>query len=311
MLVIAGFPRIRLAAMAVVGGMLLACSGPERDAGPARLAERTPPLGAGSRPSQEEHKTIDKEAFDRSSPGSAPRAEPLADSRAAPAEADLGPMIVRRVEVSLRVNDVVKAAKALEARARTLGGYMQDSSLDLSGDIPAGRVVVRIPARRLEEFMGSVAGLGTLMRHTTSAEDVGLEFHDLEAQLRNWRAEERRLQELFGRAAKVSDLLEVERELARVRGQIDQATGRRDFLAHQVRYATITVELSQVAAPRTPPGWNALDVLREAGAALWETMLALVTLAIWLAVFAPLWVPAWLAGRWLWRRRGRRAIKTD
>lgn len=223
------------------------------------------------------------------------------------AEVQQGPMIVRKAELAIRVDDVAKAAAALEASAKAAGGYVAGSTLDRSGGEPSGHIVVRIPARVLDDFLGGLAKVGTVLRHSITAEDVGMEYHDLQAQLRNWTAEEKRLQELFNRAAKVTDLLEVERELARVRGQIDQATARRDYLANQVQLATVTISLSQPPVPRTPPGWNAGSVLREAGAALWETALGLITLAIWIVVFAPLWVPAWLGGRWLWRRRRRKA----
>ncbi len=96
----------------------------------------------------------------------------------------------------------------------------------------------------------------------------------------------------------------------RVRGQIDQATARRDFLANQVSFATVAITLSAPATPRTPPGWNALAVVKEAGAALWEVALGLITLAIWVGVFLPIWLPVYLLIRWLLNRRRRKAALT-
>lgn len=299
LLVVGKFRVLRSLAMALVLTGAVACTEQETS-GEEREAPRTKggvPLAAGL-------------PFEGERPGRSSGEEVRAQA-AAPEqdEARQGPMIVRKAELTVRVDDVAKAAEALETRAKAIGGYVAGSTLDRSGTAPSGHLELRVPAPKLDEFLGGISRIGTVLRHTVSAEDVGMEFHDLEAQLRNWRAEERRLQELFARAAKVPDLLQVERELARVRGQIDQATGRRDFLANQVAYATVTLDLSQPSAPHTPPGWNALGVLREAGSALWETTLGLVTLGIWIAVFSPLWIPGWLLGRWLWSRRMRKATK--
>ncbi|MBM3267910.1 MAG: DUF4349 domain-containing protein [Candidatus Sericytochromatia bacterium] len=224
-------------------------------------------------------------------------------SEGAPAQQE--PMIVRRAEVSVQVTDLPKAARALETRARSFGGYIASSTL-YHGESPTGSLLVRIPARSLDAFLGGLAAVGTILSESLASDDVGLEFQDLQARLRNWAAEERRLQELFSRSGKVTDLLEVERELARVRGEMEQATARRNFLANQVSYSTVTLTLSVAAVPRTPAGWNPLAVAKEAGAALWEVAIGLISSAIWIGVFVPLWLPAYLLVRWLWGRRRRK-----
>ena len=114
------------------------------------------------------------------------------------------------------------------------------------------------------------------------------------------------MQALFARAGKIPELLEVERELSRVRGEIDRAQARLNDLNTQVAFATVTVTLQEPAAPGTPAGWSAPGVVREALRALGATLAALASVAIWGLVFSPLWGAGLWALRWLWRRRPKR-----
>lgn len=281
----------RLIALSLVACGMMACSSPRQESLEV-AAQRAPGLMAVSKG------RADAPAQEIS--GAGPGAREFA-------AAQQEPMIVRRAEVSVRVDDVLTAARDLEAKTKAMGGYLSASRLDQGSNEPVAHLTARIPAKKLDAYLDALPKVGTILSRNLSGEDVGLEFHDLQAQLKNWNAEERRLQELFTRANKIPDLLEVERELARVRGQLDQAIGRRDYLINLVTLATVTVDLSQKVTPQAPPGWNPGSVLREAGASLVSALIGLLTLGIWIVVFVPIWLPASLFARRTWRRRKSKA----
>ena len=90
-----------------------------------------------------------------------------------------------------------------------------------------------------------------------TADEVTAQYVDLQARLKAAKAAEQRLVELLGtRTGKLSDVLEVERELTRVRSEIESMQGQSNVMLHQVNYATVKVELSEeyheTLAP-TPP----------------------------------------------------------
>jgi hypothetical protein len=97
---------------------------------------------------------------------------------------------------------------------------------------------------------GEIRGLvGSHVRHEkTTGQDVTEEYIDLEARLRTQRALEAQYLEIMKQANKVSDALEVNRQLAEVRGVIEQTEGRRRFLENQAALSTIKVTL-QTPAP--------------------------------------------------------------
>jgi hypothetical protein len=130
-------------------------------------------------------------------------------------------------------------------------------------------------------------------------QDVSEEYVDLESRLRNLRLTEDRLLTLYDRAQRLEDVFAVQREITTVRGQIEQAQGREQAIKRRSAMATITVQLRETApAPRPQADWIPQQVLAEATAALGVTLRGLITLAIWLAVWLPLY-GGLLVGLWL------------
>jgi cytochrome c-type biogenesis protein CcmH/NrfF len=125
--------------------------------------------------------------------------------------------------------------------------------------------------------------------------------------LKSARATEQRLIELLGaRTGKLSDVLDAERELARIRGEIESMQGQNAILVHRVSYATVQVELSEEYRERLSTTskrtkiWNALvegfGNLEDGAVAALVFLLAFgPSILLWLAVLA---LPSWL----IWRR---------
>jgi len=90
----------------------------------------------------------------------------------------------------------------------------------------------------------------------TGVDDITMEYVDLESRLKNQIAQEERLIEILEMAETVEDVLEIERELYRVRGEIESMTARMNHLKDQVTYATINVNLREesVATDVVKPG---------------------------------------------------------
>jgi uncharacterized membrane-anchored protein len=105
--------------------------------------------------------------------------------------------------------------------------------------------VLRVPAPRFAEALAALEELGRVRERRVSGQDVSEEFVDLQARVRNLERHEQQLLTFMDRATKVSDLLAIEQELARVRGEIEGLTGRLRVLGNQVELATIEVALRQ------------------------------------------------------------------
>lgn len=150
------------------------------------------------------------------------------------AEADRADrMVIYNAE--LRINVFSPAARIQEtvAAAVEMGGYMKERE--------DYRVVVRVPAPRLDEFLARLRAFGTVVTQAIKGTDVTEEYVDLEIRLRNHEKTLERLRELLAKAKEVKEILEVEKELARVTIEIERIKGRMKYLSDQAALATVTV----------------------------------------------------------------------
>lgn len=153
--------------------------------------------------------------------------------------------------------------------------------------------------------MAELEKLGELERSSRDAQDVTEAYADLEARLRNKQLSETRLLSHLEKSAELKDTLELERELSRVRGEIEQLQGQLNLLKSKTDLATVMVTLleRQGYTPPTKPTFgiqvsrtfdNSWKALVDFGQTL---ALIAVALAPWLIVFALILTPVWLIVR--------------
>ena len=169
-------------------------------------------------------------------------------------------------------------------------------------------VAAHLHGRHLEA-QADEAGGRIIAENVTNAEDLTRQIVDTEARLRAQTALRDRLQELLrSRPGRLADLLEVERELARVQGELDATQSNLAVMRTRVAMSELT--LSYRSAPR-PVGSDTFEPLRNAFANFLGIIVggfaAIITIIAGLIPFAVVVVPlVWLALRW--RQTPRRAL---
>lgn len=222
-----------------------------------------------------------------------------------------GRKVVRNGSMTLEVGAVDQALQAIRSETTAAGGFVTSESQgrDEYG-VRQGSVTCRVPAEKLDSIVAKLQGLGKPQSLSIQAEDITEQYFNLEIRLRNQQQLESRLLKLFDRPAnKVTDLLEVEREVARVRGEIDQLEGRKRFWDSQVSLSTLTVELREPRPIISGEGGGIFDTLRRAFRSAGENLVATIAWFIAAAgVIIPAWIVLWVVWRLykLVRRRARR-----
>ncbi|MCB9561908.1 MAG: DUF4349 domain-containing protein [Kofleriaceae bacterium] len=217
--------------------------------------------------------------------------------------------IVRTGELSLVVQTYDEARDRIDALVRAAGGYVDSTRVSHSeGQVSDAVIVLRVPVTQFGALLPQLRALGEIQAETTDASDITDQYVDVAARLKSARALEARLLELAATGTgKVTEVLEVERELARVRAEIEQYEGRIRLWDDQVSLSTLTLRLSterpEIAAPAAP-GFgervsrtfhDSVDTLSDAGRSL---LLGLVSMLPWL----PLLIPGFFLGRRVLRR---------
>ncbi|HZQ05181.1 MAG TPA: DUF4349 domain-containing protein [Anaerolineae bacterium] len=247
------------------------------------------------------------EAYDNSSPGlrSSQGMIPAAQPTAAPAataapgalgtasDADIQRMIVYTGSVSLQVNDTTDAINKITDILKGVNGYIANKSLAAYGkDKLRGTIVIRVPAAALDSVLGQIKALGVrVLKEDANSNDVTEEYVDLDARRKNLEAYEVELTKLLDtvreRTGKAEDILAVYNQLTKVRGQIEQITGRQKYLENTSTLATYTIDLVPIeeVVVEGQVGW---DPGRTAGQALDQlvtTLQGLGDLAIVLVLY--------------------------
>jgi hypothetical protein len=175
------------------------------------------------------------------------------------AREDAGRMVIRTASMTVRVDQPEAHAAQVLALAKEVGGFVVDSSSNGGEGWESVGATLRVPASQFDATLARLRGLGTVTHEQIHGQDVTDEYVDLGARVANQRRLEQRLLALMDGATSVKDALEVEKELARVRGEIERAEGRRKGIEDRVSLSTITVTLSSTARE---PGFG--DELWEA-----------------------------------------------
>jgi len=201
------------------------------------------------------------------------------------------------VDASLTVDDVDARAAALRDAAEAAGGYVADATIGGEHEERNGHMELHVPATALTPFLAKFKAAGDVTNYNERAEDVTDQRTDLKARLKNARAQESRIQELMTtKTATLADTIEAEKELARVRENIERMDAQDRALDGRVAMATIRVNLQtrQSEAWKTPGASisrAAGNGVRGAAAVFTFAAMAIVTVAptmipIVLAIFA-------------------------
>ena len=123
---------------------------------------------------------------------------------------------------------------------------------------------LRVPADQFDPTMAEIKKLGAVESESQSGEDVAQQSVDLDARLANARNTEQRLTALLhDRTGQMTDVLAVEKEMDRVRGEIEQMEAERKTLTNRVAYATLNVTLREASKAQLSPR-STLDRFRNA-----------------------------------------------
>lgn len=284
--------------------------------GPARLSGETLIMESNPLGSQQAYSRSYASDHDRSS---AILLQGSSDSRVASeklAVAAPQPMIARTAQIRLITSNFDSDRASLDDIVRRHGGYLAE--MNVTATIESERkltAALRLPSSQMESAIAELKKLGRVESESQRGEELTAQYVDLETRLGNAKNTEQRLTDLLKqRTGKLPDVLAVEQEMSRVRGEIESMEAERKAMATRVEFATVTVTLQEEHKAQlriVPPtiGSQLRNSVIEGYKSLVESVLGLL-------MFLAEWGPSlvfWLAlvllpTRFLWRRFRRVAL---
>ncbi len=237
-----------------------------------------------------------------------------ADQSVSMAEA-MNRKIIRNADLTLEVATPMEAQRKITGIAESVGGFVvtSESKQRQTGD---GKqelqidLVVRVPATQFAAALDQIRSAGSrVIQEKVSGQDVTEEFIDLEARIKTQKALESQFLEIMKQAHKVVDALEVQRQVAEVRTEIEKLEGRKRFLENRASLSTISVSLQSPTAIAVNPSSFGRNI-REAVADSVDVTSAIVLFLIRIViVMIPIMILVILPGFLITRYVIRRARK--
>ena len=173
------------------------------------------------------------------------------------------------------------ARAALLAAVEDCGGYLE--STDQSGSAKEGSrwvsYTVRVPAVKYTAFLEQAGQAGSVLNLNESAQDITLEYVDVQARLESLESKKARLEALADKAETTADLLEIENQLTEVQYQLESYTRQMKVMDNQVDYCTVDISLREVAT-LTPTGVSFGERIADAFTGGWTAFAAFVQDAV-------------------------------
>lgn len=158
--------------------------------------------------------------------------------------------IIRNGKLTIETDSPTEGQGKITSIAESFGGFVINSEFKQSGPSSGESVVitVRVPAAQFNEALEKIRPTGDrVLNENITGQDVTEEFLDLEARIKTQKALEAQFLEIMKQSKGVSDALEVQTEISKVRTEIERMEGRKRFLQNQATLSTIIVTL------QTPP----------------------------------------------------------
>lgn len=280
--------------------LLVACNGPERD--PVKVGKATDTFATRTSNPVALEAARDEGMSQQEAPA---QAQNTGQWFSAAAFDPASRLIVRTGQASIEVDSLSSAMAGLRRMVQRVGGFVADASIQSGrNQLRSATLEVKVPAGRFDELTEGLEPLGRLQFVNVGADDVSEEFVDLTARVENGRRLEDRLVELLRtRTGKLQDVLTVERELARVREEIERMEGRIRFLKTSAQLSTLSISLFE--PPPLVAAHPGHSVIAEAFKTAWRNFVGVLAGAIAsLGFLAPIVVLGW--GAFVVAKRYRR-----
>ena len=220
--------------------------------------------------------------------------------------------VIKTGTIDMQVNSVEKAINEVKLIAQTHGGDEVSSDFSKNDAYKNGYIIIKIPVKQYAETFEKIKKIAPLVTHESSqAEDVTAQFIDLESRIKNKKDHEARLRTFFDKAEDVGELIQVERELARVRTEIEQMEGQLKYLKDQTQYSTIHVSLSEDSNIVVSDSWRPLQVVKDSFNTLINKSTGLVNTVIRFTITSLPFIVLFIIILWLLYFTAKHIFKRD
>lgn len=166
-------------------------------------------------------------------------------------QTNINQKLVRKLRIEAETEDLDALLSQIDQRVSELGGYCENREVYNGSPSSTRRyrratLIIRIPAEQLDQFSQHVSGVSNVTSSSETADDITLTYIATESRVKALQTEHDRLLELLAKAENMTDLLEIESRLTKVRTELEQIASQLKLYDNMVNYGTVTLNLNEV-----------------------------------------------------------------
>lgn len=203
--------------------------------------------------------------------------------------------LIRNAQLSITVGDVDNAVRRVDSLVTRLGAVIASSQRVNQEDRLTADLSIRVPANQLDSALATLRTFGRVYSESIAAEDITKAYADLEMRLAVKEQTLARLRTMLEtKAVKLSDVLDIERELSRTLSEVEQMKGERRFYDRQVAMSRVHMIISNTEVGRggafvAPIRRAFLESKGTLGTSISAVVYSAIFVVPWLVIGVPLW----------------------
>jgi Domain of unknown function (DUF4349) len=162
---------------------------------------------------------------------------------------NLEPKIIKTADLRFETDDLDKTYNQVELAIKKYKVTIQNDSEGKNYNSIFKNLILRVPSQNFDAFIKDISkGVSYFDTKEISSDDVTEEFIDVASRIKTKKALENRYLELLKKATKVSEMMEVEKQLSAIREEIEAKEGRLKYLKNRVAMSTVTLNFYKTIA---------------------------------------------------------------
>lgn len=277
-------------------------------------------LGCGSesqdKGNSHSEQVADKAATEEALPAEAPGGFSEGGTSESEQQSAFQRKIIKQAEIRQKVTELEPGLQLVQQLVDQSGGYIQSSTIQQYGENEREAVfILRVPQVNYMSVVDQLQKIGKSVMISHKGEDVTDQYYDNEARMKNLSLQEQAVQNLLLKAEKMEDILKIQQELFRLRGEIEALQGKNRVIDHLSNLSTINLSILEVKAvdfaedsPLTQAREGFVQSLGGVGDFFVQLAVLVVTyLPFVLFVYLPLGLIVW----WFIRRHKKKTEHKD
>ena len=203
--------------------------------------------------------------------------------------------VVTENYLSLQVSDVPEMISSIKSKAESLRGFMVNANVSRPEESASGTITIRIPVSRSDGMISFLKENSIkVVNEDMQGRDITDQYQDIESRLNTLQTNKARFEEIMEKAETIDDILRVQTQVFQLQTQIESLIGQREYLRNTSETVKITAYLAtdEYSLPYVPnTSWRPEAVFKEAIRSLVMDLRSIGNTAIWLSVYAVIWLP--------------------